>query len=338
MAFNTTGSAGLAQAGTVNGTTSAVPTVPGNLLKLMIAEARLTPQLEGNLTSLFLNDPLPQGMGTTYNSPKFGPLTAASLVQGVDMQQQQALTAVNVVVTPAEVGVQIILTRKSMAQWSEDVAMRAGRIMRDAMDRKKDSDISGLFAGFSRSTGGATTVPSLGTITAAVAKLASGSQVPATGVAQAAGLGYDAQAGPFIGVCTPVTVHYLTRGLLGGPSTTASVTTSSIGLTGDPGSLQDQAARSGFQSGMVGDLGGATIYRNANLAKVASNDESDGFIGTKDAIVFVPMNYDALGAIDTEVDLSLRAVELNYVEDYGFAELDDMKGIEWVVNNAPPTS
>jgi len=330
MPINSTASSGLAGA--------TIPTTPGNLLKLMIASARMTPQADGNLTEIFLKDPLPQGMGTTYNSPKFGTLIASSLTQGVDMTQQQALTATNIVVTPAEVGVQGIITRKSIAQWSEPAAERAGVIMRQAMDRKKDIDISGLFAGFSRITGTATTVPSLGVITASVALLASGPQVPATAVAQAAGLGYDVQQGPFIGVVSPVTVHYLTRGLLGGPSTTASVTTASIGLSGSPGSLQDQAARGGFQNSRIGELGGAMLYRNANLAKIASNDESNSFIGTKDAIVFVPMDYDALGDIDTEVDKSLRAIELNYIEDYGFAELDDAKGILVKLNNAPPTS
>lgn len=326
MPINQTGSAGLAGA--------TVPTVPGDLLKLMIAEARMTPQQEGNLTTIFQNDPLPNGMGTTYNSPKFGILTASSLAQGIDMTQQQALTATNVVVTPGEVGVQVVLTRKSMAQWSEDVAKRAGRIMRQAMDRKKDLDISGLFAGFSRVTGGATTVPSIGTITASVALLGSGPNIPATGVAQAAGLGYDVASGPYITVITPVSAHYLTRGILGGPSTTASVTTASIGVTGG---LQQEAATGGARR-VIRDLGGTTVYVNANLAKIASNDESDSFVGEKGAIIFVSMSYDALGGIDIEVDKSMRAEELNYVEDYGFAELDDNKGILLKLNNAPPTS
>ncbi len=325
MPINSTASSGLAAA--------TVPSVPGNLLKLMIASARMTPQQEGNLTNIFQNDPLPSGMGTTWNSPKFGILTASSLTQGVDMTQQQALTASNVAVTPGEVGVQVVLTRKSLAQWSEDVAARAGRIMRQAMDRKKDLDISGLFAGFSRVTGSATTVPSIGTITASVALLGSGPNIPATGVAQAAGLGYDVASGPYVTVVTPVSAHYLTRGLLGGPSTTASVTTASIGVTGG---LQEQAAKQGARA--IGDLGGTTVYVNPNLAKIASNDESDSFVGEKGAIVYVPMNYDALGDIDTEVDKSLRAIELNYVEDYGFAELDDNKGILLKLNNAPPTS
>src|SRR5512147_2705709 len=111
-------------------TGATTPTVPGSVLKLMIAAARMTPQLEGNLTSLVTNDPLPNGMGTTWNSPKFGTYTAYSLTQGVDMAQLQDLTVTNIVVTPAEVGVQAMFTWKSLAQWSENVISRAGEIMR----------------------------------------------------------------------------------------------------------------------------------------------------------------------------------------------------------------
>lgn len=325
MAINQTSSSGL------DGATR--PAVTGQLQKLMIASARMTEQQEGNLTNIFLNDPLPQGMGPSYNSPKFGILNAFSLSQGIDMTQQQALTATGVAVTPGEVGVQVVLTRKSMAQWSEPVAIRAGKIMRQAMDRKKDTDISGLFAGFSRVTGSATTVPSIGTITASIALLGSGPNVPATGVAQAAGLGYDVAMGPYLAVITPVSAHYFARGVMGGPSTTASVTVASTGVQGG---MQQDVSKGGYR--VIRELGGATVYVNPNLAKIASNDESDSFVGEKEAIVFVPMNYDGTNGIDIEIDKSLRAEEINYVEDYGFAELDDSKGILLKLNNAPPTS
>jgi hypothetical protein len=328
MAINQTGSAGLAGA--------TVPTVPGNLLKLMIASARMTEQQTGNLTTLFLNDPLPTGMGTTYNSPKFGVLTAYSLTQGIDMQQQQALTATNIAVTPAEVGVQIVLTQKSMAQWSENVAVRAGRIMRDAMDRKKDADISGLFAGFSRITGGATVVPAVGIITASIALLQSGPNIPATGVAQPAGIGYDVCNGPFITVVTPVSMHYLLRSLGGGAMGATTQAVLNPGADSGPESLKGKSVEQGAKA--ITQLGGASVYVNANLAKIATNDESDSFVGEKEAIVFVPMQYDSMGSMAEEADKSLRAIELNYVEDYGFAELDDNKGILMKLNNAPPTS
>lgn len=309
-----------------------VPTNVGNLLKLMIATARMTPQQEGNLTQLFQNDPLPTGMGTSWNSTKFGTLTAFSLAQGVDMTQQQALTGTNVSVTPAEVGVQVVLTRKSVNQWSEDVAERAGRIMRQAMDRKKDIDIGGLFSGFSRRVGAAAAVFSLGHINAGVARLAGGANTAGTAIT--AGQGTDVNDGPFITVARPESMHALLRSLVGAPAASApTVGTTSPGLTGGMG---DEYARRG-QNRSMGEIGGTTVYRNANLAKDSSDDVS-GFIGEKGAIVYVPMQYEGLGALIKEPDESLRAFEINYVEDYGFAELDDNKGIELLLDASPATS
>ena len=192
------------------------PTVPGNVLKLMIAAARMTPQLPGNLTTLVMNDPLPSGMGTTWNSPKFGNFTASSLTAGVDMVQQQSLNASNIVITPGEVGVQAIFTEKALAQWSENVQVTAGKIMRNAMDRKKDIDIGGLFTGLDRAAGGAGEFLALGHLTASVARLAGGANTGSAAIA--AGAGTDTSEGPYIGVFRPEALHSLARNIVGGAS------------------------------------------------------------------------------------------------------------------------
>lgn len=309
------------------------PVLAGNLLKLMLAKARMTTQQDGNLTDLFQTDALPNGMGTTWNSTKFGTLQAYSLTQGVDMTQMQALTGANVTVTPAEVGVQVVVTRKALAQWSEDVAEKAGVIMRQAMDRKKDADIAGLFAGFSRRVGAAGAAFSLGHITAGVAVLASGPP-NVGGVAISAGNATNAMEGPFVFVVRPEPMHSLLRSLIGGPDASApTVGTTSVGLSGG---MADKFAREG-QSRSIGMVGGASGYRNANLSKDTS-DDSSGFIGARDAIVYVPMNYEGLGGIIKEVDESLRAYEIDYVEDYGFGELDDTHGVELLLDATAPTS
>lgn len=310
-----------------------IPTNVGNYLRLMLATARNTPQAKGNLTTVFQRDPLPNHMGTSWNSTKFGTLSAFSLAAGIDMQQQQALTGTNVSVTPAEVGVQIVLTRKGVAQWNEDTAERAGVAMRNAMDRKKDTDIGGLFPGFSRRVGAAAAIFSLGHIGAGIARLAGGTNT--TAVAIAAGTGTDVNDGPFLFVARPESVHHLLRSLVGGPMAAApTVGTTSPGI--QEGGLSQQFARQG-QVRALGEIGGATGYRNANLAKDTSDDVS-GFIGEKGAIVFVPMDYEGLNAPMRDPDPSLRAFEINLVEDYGFAELDDNKGVELLLDANPPTS
>lgn len=310
-----------------------IPTNVGLLLNLMYATARNTPQAAGNLTTLFQTDPLPSHMGTSWNSTKIGTLTAYSVAAGVDVTQQQALTGTNVSVTPGEVVVQIVLTRKALNQWNEDVAERAGLAIRNAVDRKKDTDIGGLFSGFSRRVGAAAAVFSMGHIGAGISRLAGGANT--TGTAIAAGVGIDVNDGPFLFVVRPESVHHLLRSVIGGPGASApTVATTSPALAS--GGLGEEKARVG-QARPLGEINGATGYRNANLAKDASDDVS-GFIGEKGAIVYVPMSYEGLGGINKEVDESLRAYEENWVEDYGFAELDDNKGVELLLDATPATS
>lgn len=313
------------------------PTVPGNVLKLLIAEARDTPQLQGNLTTLVTNDPLPNGMGTTWNSPKFGTYTAYSLTQGVDMAQLQDLTATNIVVTPAEVGVQAIFTWKSLAQWSENVLQRAGVIMRRAMDRKKDVDISGLFSGLDRTAGAAGQWLAIGHLTASVSRLTGGTNTAGTAITAGSGTNV-VEEGPFYGVFRPESMHNLARNLVGGPAfQQSSPVTTSIGAIGDPGSVADSVTRGGVQSLYQGNMGGVDLYRCANLSKDTS-DDTVGAVFAKGAMVFVPMEYQGIGDDMIEDDKSLRASELNYVEDYGFAELDGNLGVGVTVDASPVSS
>jgi len=230
MALNTTSS--------FSGAT--IPTVPGNVLKLMIASARMTPQLPGNVSTLVFNDPLPPGMGTSWNSPKFGTFTAYSATEGVDIANWQALTATNIVVTPGEVAVQTAFTKKSLAEWSENVATRAGEIMRRAMDRKKDADITGLFTSLDLAVGAAAEVLNIGHLVNAVSRLAGGANTGGTAIA--AGVGTNVvEEGPFHGVFRPESLGALTKETIGGGAFIGTLAKTSIGVPG--GGVADELAR-----------------------------------------------------------------------------------------------
>lgn len=325
---------GITTTSTLNGAT--IPTVPGDLLKLFIAAARMTTQEQGNLKQLVLNDTLPPGMGTTWNSPKIGTFTAYSLTQGVDMAQQQQLTATNVVVTPAEVGVQTIFTKKSLAQWSEDMQTRAGMIMRQAMDRKIDADIGGLAASLTTysAIGGAGTVMAPGHVMAAYSTLKSGTNTAGTAIAAGA-VNQPVPPGPIYGVFRPETLAAAMHPLGGGPVASApTVATTSIAANGAPGTYQNEVLDSLF----VGKLFNVLLYTNANIAKNAS-DDANGMVFHEDAMVFVEEPHEMAGGdIMIEEDVSLRSIELNMVEDYGFGILDSHYGIEMTFDASPLTS
>lgn len=309
------------------------PTVPGNLLKLMIAKARETTQEDGPLKSLVFNDSLAQGMGTTYNSPKLGALNAEGLTQGEDITNFQQLSTSNIVVTPGEVGLATKFSKKSLAQWSEDMALRTGRIMRDALDRKEDADIGGLGSSFTTYTlGSAGTVLTAGHLAAGKSTLKAGNNT--TGSAIGAGaVSNQAPKGQINGVFRWESLTQVMRNLIGGPLL-GTVVTTSVGASGGPGSKQNDALEDLY----VGKVAGVQLFGNSNLAKDAS-DDTVGIIFHRDGIVYVPFSHDgATGEPFVRDSDDGRSVQTTIVRDYGFGVLDQNYAIACTFDATRPTS
>lgn len=310
------------------------PTVPGNLLTLMIAKARETTQEQGTIRSRVFNDSLPQRMGTTWNSPKLGALNAEGLTQGEDITNFQQLSTSNVVITPGEVGLAVKFTKKSLAQWTENMAIRTGRIMRDARERKIDADLGGLAASFTTYTlGSAGTVLTAGHLVAGRARLKGGNNV--TGSAISAGaVSNQAPAGPIDGFFRWESLTQVMRNLIGGPLL-GTVITSSIAASGGPGSMQNAALEDLF----VAKVGGVMLFGNSNLAKDAT-DDTVGMILHKDAIAFVPFPHDGTTGDSPFVRDSDdgRSLQMTIVDDYGFGILDQNYGIAATFDATAATS
>lgn len=307
------------------------PTVVGNLLKLMIVKARDTTQEIGSLRTLVFEDPLVQGMGTSWNSPKLGDLETEALVQGQDITRFQTLTTSNVVVVPGEVGLAVKFSKKSLAQWSENMALRTGRIMRDSRERKVDADIGGLAASFTTHTlGGATTVLTVGHLIAGKTTLRSG--INTLGAAIVAGTSSNrAPAGPIWGAFRWESLAQVVRSLVGG-AITGTVATTSIAAPGDGKGAQ------ALEDAFIDKVGGVMLFGNSNFAKDAT-DDTVGIIGHKDSIVFVPFSHDGMGdGVFVKDSDDGRSIQMSSVDDYGFGILDQNYAIAATFDASPVTS
>lgn len=309
------------------------PTVPGNILTLFIAKLRETTQEQGTVKSLVFNDDLPQQMGTTYNSPKIGALDAQGLTQGEDITNYQQLTTSNVVITPGEVGLAVKFSKKSLVQWTENMAVRGARIMRDALDRREDADLAALAASFSTYTlGAAATVQTVGHHVAAKARLKGGNNTAASAIAAGA-VSNQTPKGPVNGVFRWESLTQVMRSLIGGP-TLGTVVTTSVGASGGPGSMQNAVLEDLF----VDKVGGVMLYGNSNLAKDAS-DDSVGMWFHRDGIAYVPFSHDgATGEPHTQESADGRSIQISIVRDYGFSILDQNYGIAGTFDATAATS
>lgn len=309
------------------------PTVPGNLLKLMIAKARETTQEQGTIRSLVFEDPLARQMGTSWNSPKLGSLDSEGLTEGQDVTNFQQLTTSNVVIIPGEVGLAVKFSKKSLAQWSENMAIRTGRIMRDARDRKMDADLGGLAASFTTYTlGSGGTVLTVGHLVAGKSQLKGGNNVAGSAIAAGA-VSNQVPKGPIFGIFRWESLTQIMRSLIGGP-TTGTVATTSIAADGPVGSYQKAVLDDLF----VDRVGGVDLYGNSNLAKDGS-DDTVGMIGHRDSIAFIPFPHDgAAGDVFVKDSDDGRSIQMTLVEDYGFGVLDQNYNIAATFDATAPTS
>lgn len=310
------------------------PTVDGNLLALFIGTARSTNQEQGNMQSLVFNDTLPKAMGTTHNSPKLGSFTAQGLTDGEDVSNFQTLTSSNVVTTPGEVGVAFKFTKRSLAQWTEPMQVRAGRIAKDALARKKDADLIGLASSFTTyaALGAAATVMTNGHIIAAVSTLRGGNNTAGSAISAGA-VTNQVPPGPINVVARWESLTQPMRQLAGAP------VSGTVGTTQVPASYPGGSpAQEVFNSLFVSNAWGASIYGNSNIAK-DSDDDMHGLAFHKDAIIYVGFPHEgATGEAFVRDSNDGRSIQVTLVDDYGFGVLDQNYAIDLLFDATRATS
>ncbi|KKL45507.1 hypothetical protein LCGC14_2354980, partial [marine sediment metagenome] len=143
----------------------------GDTIPTVIEAARHTAQFAAIMASLSWKITKEKGDGKTVNVPYWGEVTAVGLTEGIDMAASSAMEDTNVQITPAEVGVKIILSDKLVRDNQEDVKAAAGRILGNAMEKKRDQDLLGQLDDGTTSLGGTSSTLAMGEVAAARALL-----------------------------------------------------------------------------------------------------------------------------------------------------------------------
>jgi hypothetical protein len=265
-----------------------------NAQNIMIAQALFTAEANAPCRSLIQPFKLSQGQ-KQLTVPKVGQMTASSLTDGVDMINSQDIGLTTTDLTTAEVALKVIVTKKLIRQFNQDVFKMVGRQMGDAMARKTDTDVIALFAGLNGGTafGGDNKYFSMINAQACVTA-ATASNFPS----------------PVFIVHNPNAVGYLAKDAQG------------IGSTYYMGVMQ------GFPEETLRNywkivLSGVPVFQDGNIGKIAGYDSGYGVIASKSAMCYVS---ELEPTTENEEDKSLRAYEVMMISDYGVFELDDSYG------------
>jgi len=264
-------------------------TTLSDLFTNIVANARFTAEENSLLRNLVTIYNIDAQAGTTIQVPKYPAVAAADLTEGTDMTSTTVTTS-SVAIAVGEVGAQVFLTDMA-TMGSGNPADELGTVLGNAIATKMDSDVIGLFDGFSTSLGAAATELTASYLFQAVATIRS-----------------NKITSPLVGVFHPKQVYNLISSL------------TAAGVNPNGGELQNEAMRTGF----VGTVAGVDIYQSANIG-IDANGDAKGAVFAREALAMA-MKRDF--NLEPERDASNRGFELNATAVYGVGELDDSYGVE----------
>lgn len=143
----------------------------GDTVPVIIEKAQLTSQFNAIMAGLCWNKDKRNRAGSTVNIPYFGEVAATVLTEGIDMTSSETMEDTNVQITLNEVGAKIILTDNAIEDDQEEVRSVAGRILGQAMEKKRDQDLLGQLDDATTTLCGSANALAMGHIAAAKALL-----------------------------------------------------------------------------------------------------------------------------------------------------------------------
>lgn len=296
-----------------------VSTFTTNMHRKYIATARYLNQITGIWEKTVINETLPQGQGGTYNWPKYAGFTANSVADGVPISLAQTISTSNVQLTPSEIYVMWIMTKKAEQQASENVARAAASLANNAIKMKIDQDGVALASGYSTTVAGAGVTMTPGHITAAVANIWGNTTDPGM---QGNGQGGPGGAGPITALLHPFSWQPLANDLIG------------LGAGGaNAYPIADGPSAMLLESMMMGKIGGASIVLDPNITP-AANSAANMIYGKNSAVICW---WDKLSE-DSDKDVTVRGTISVLTSDYAVAELNDPWGVYALAAASTPSS
>lgn len=276
-------------------------------LPTIIAEARIVREFEGTMPRLVDRYRLAEGTGLSWNEISLSKLTAVGITETTTMDNPQALVDTLFTVTPSQVGVMTIITRRTLARVSKNVVGKVGSLAQNAMQRKKDIDGLAMLDGFSVSQPGAGNTLQHGVISSFVSRISGNTTEPSRA--------------PVYAVLHAFQVKDLQDEIESG-----------IGTYTVPTGLSEEFYRNGFK----GSVSMAEVYVDGNIS-IDASDDAKGGVFSRDALVLVEgMALRTYNEFDPAYGGG--ADKLYMYDEYAYGERQDVWGYEVYSDALAPTS
>ena len=256
----------------------------------IVAEAQFVASEKSIMRNLVKNYAI-SGGGKAVEVPVYAQVSAAAVADATDLANT-AINPTSVTITASEVGVMTTLTDLARNSAPRNVAADIGKLFGEALARKQDADLTGLFDSLTTEVGDGTAAISPAAIFNAMSTLRANS-LP-------------------INECA-VVIH---------PKIAFDLKS---GLTNTFAGLDTENSNEALRSGFVGKLAGMNIFETSNMSNTGNAGDYKGAAFHKDALA-IAMMQDV--KIETQRDASLRADEIVATSVYGVGEIHDSYGVE----------
>lgn len=278
-------------------------------LPTVIASARLIREYEGVMPRLVDRQRLGEGEGLTWNEISLSKLTAQGVTETTVLDNPQQMVDTLLSATPVVIGIQTIVTDRTMRRISKNVAAKLGSLAQNAIQRKKDIDGLTQLDSFSTSQPGAGNTLSHGHIAAAVANIQG--NTTETGIGE----------GAIYTVLHPFQIKDIQDEVLAGVGTYAVPQ----GLTADV-----------FRNGFSGSVANSEVYAAGNMT-IDANSDAKGGTFARNAIVLVE-GHSPKAESRRRPEIGGGADEMFMYDEYIYAERNDAWGFELFSDATAPTS
>ena len=255
----------------------------------IVAEALFVAQEQSIMRGLVKNYAIAGG-GKAVEVPIYANVAAAAVNEATDLSNT-AVNPTSVTITASEFGIMTTLTDLARNSASRNVAADIGKLFGEAIATKIDTELTGLFTGFSTEKAGG-----------------AGQELTVQDLFEvAAELKTNKAPGPYYGVFHPKQIFNVKK----------SLTNTFVGRDTE---LSNEAMRTGF----VGNIAGIQIFETSNIS-VDGSDDSIAGVFSQDALGLAMMQD---LKIESQRDASLRADEIVATAVFGVSELHDSYGVK----------
>ena len=258
-------------------------------LPYVIGSARIVREFEGVMVRLSDRKNLADGTGLDWNEISLSALNAQSITETTELNNPQTISETLLTITPLMVGIQTIITDRTMRRITPMVAGQIGKLAQNAIQRLKDERGLTLLDSATTSLVGAGATLSFGHVSAAVNRIRSNTTEPAMG--------------PIYTVLHGFQVKDVQDEILAG-----------VGTYAIQGGLTQEVYRTGFSGSLVG----SEVYEDGNIT-IDASDDAKGGVFAREGVLLI----DGFGP-KTETDRLIRvgggANELIIYDEFAYGE------------------